>query len=115
MSFGFISAQHFTSDKAAIRSSAPTALVAINYRKDFDSSLKQKFAAIYSKAVDVSYPDATAIVLSAVADSTLGYKDIIKDVAFLQDARKKLSLPEDIESIVLLYQKAHSIILLTGN
>ena len=99
MSFGFISDQLFSSDIAIIKSSAASALVAINHRKNFDGLLKGKFAAIYRKAIDDGYPDVIAIVSSAMADSTLGYKDVIKDVTFLHDARKKLSLPEDVESI----------------
>ena len=35
-------------------------------------------------------------------DSTLGYKSVIKDFSFLKEARNKLSLPKDFESIVPL-------------
>ncbi len=102
MSFGFISEQLFSSDIPVIKSNAASALVAINYRKNFDGTLKEKFAAIYRKAVDGGDPAVIAIVSSALADSTLGYKKIVNDITFLLEARKKLSLPEHIESIVPL-------------
>jgi len=102
MSFGFVSEQLFSADIPVIRSSAASALVAINYRKNFDSSLKEKFAAIYRKSVDLGDPAVIAIVCAAMADSTLGYKDVIGDLTFLLEARRKLSLPEHIESILPL-------------
>ena len=102
MSFGFISEQLFSSVIPVIKSTAASALVAINYRKNFDGALKEKFAAIYRKAVDEGDPAVIAIVSSTLADSTLGYKSIVKDITFLLEARKKLRLPEHIESIVPL-------------
>jgi cyclophilin family peptidyl-prolyl cis-trans isomerase len=111
MSFGFVSEQLFTSEVPVIKSSAASALVAVNYRKNFDTSLKEKFATIYREAVEGGDPAVIAIVSSALADSTLGYKDIFKDITFLLEARKKLSLPEHIESIVPLDA---AIVYLTG-
>ena len=102
MSFGFISEQLFSSDIPVIKSSAASAIVSINHRKNFDNLLKEKFATIYRKAIDGGDPAVIAIVSSALADSTLGYKDTIKDITFLIEARKRLSLPEHIESIVPL-------------
>lgn len=102
MSFGFVSEQLFASDIPVVTTSAANALVDINHQNNFDSGLREKFAAIYRKAVSLGDPAVIGIISSALADSTLGYKNVITDVSFLIEARQKLRLPEHIESIVPL-------------
>lgn len=102
MFFGFIEEQLLTSDIPVIKSAAASSLVAINYRKNFDGSLKEKFAAIYRKEIEKGDPATIAIICSALADSTLEYKNVLIDFSFLLEARKKLSLPKHIETIVPL-------------
>jgi cyclophilin family peptidyl-prolyl cis-trans isomerase len=102
MLFGFIEEQLLTSDIPVIKSAAASTLVAINRRKNFDSSLKEKFATIYRKEIENGDPATIAIICSALADSTLGYKSVLRDFSFLLEARKKLSLPKHIETIVPL-------------
>jgi cyclophilin family peptidyl-prolyl cis-trans isomerase/HEAT repeat protein len=101
MSFGFIQEQMFESDLPLIKSAAAGSLVVINRRKNFDSQLlTKKFATIYRKAIEDGDPAIIAIVCDALADSTLGYRNVIKDVSFLLDAKMKLSLPRHVETIV---------------
>ena len=102
MLFGFIEEQLLTSDIPVIRSAAANTLVAINGRKNFDHSLKYKFAAIYREEIENGDPATIAIICSALADSTLGYKSVLRDFSFLLEARKKLSLPKHIETIAPL-------------
>lgn len=101
MSFGFISEQ-LSSEVPVIKSSAANALVNINRLKNFDVSLKEKFADIYRKGIGGGDPAVIAVISSALADSTLSYREVIKDITFLHDAREQLSLPEHIETIVPL-------------
>ena len=102
MLFGFIEEQLLTSDIPVIKSAAASTLVAINRRKNFDSSLKEKFATIYRKEIEKGDPATIAIICSALADSTLEYKSVLRNFSFLLEARKKLSLPKHIETIVPL-------------
>jgi cyclophilin family peptidyl-prolyl cis-trans isomerase/HEAT repeat protein len=102
MSFGFVAEQLLNADVPIIRTSAAGTLVAINMRKNFDRALTEKFAAIYQQAIDTGDPAMIGIISTALADSALGYKKVLKDFTFLYEARKKLSLPKHIESIVPL-------------
>lgn len=99
MMYIFIEEQLLTADTPVVRSSAANTLVAMNYDKKFEPSLKKQFAAIYIKAVQTGDAAVIGTVAGALTDSTLGYKAIIKDYTFLYDAKKKLSLPKDNEAL----------------
>jgi cyclophilin family peptidyl-prolyl cis-trans isomerase/HEAT repeat protein len=99
ISYGFVADQLFHSDIPVIKSSAAGALVAMNHHKNFDPALRRKFAACYSTALHSGDPGVIGIIATALADSSLGYKDEISDFSFLYAARKKLSLPKDIEAV----------------
>lgn len=99
MMYTFIEEQLLAADTPVVRSSAATALVAMNYDKKFEPSLKKHFAAIYQKAVQTGDAAVIGTVADALTDSTLGYKAIITDYTFLYDAKKKLSLPKDNEAL----------------
>ena len=102
MSFGFIQEQLTATDIPVIKTAAANSLVSLNYQKNFNAALKEKFAAIYRKAVEDGDPGVIATVCSALADSALGYRGVINDITFLIEAKKKLSLPMHIETIVPL-------------
>jgi cyclophilin family peptidyl-prolyl cis-trans isomerase len=74
----------------------------MNYHKNFESSLRPVFAEIYKAALAHGDVAITAIIAEALADSLLQYKSTIKDFAFLYNAKKKLSLPKDLEGLVAL-------------
>jgi cyclophilin family peptidyl-prolyl cis-trans isomerase/HEAT repeat protein len=99
MSVGFIAETLRKADVPVVRSAAANALVQINYRKNFDPSLKKRFADIYREALRVGDVAVTATVADALADSVLGYRDVISDIFFLQEAKQKLSFPRDREAI----------------
>ena len=99
MMYKFVEEQLLAADTPVVRSSAATALVAMNYDKKFDPSLKKQFAATYQKAVQTGDAAVIGTVAGALTDSTLGYKAVIKDYTFLYDAKKKLSLPKDNEAL----------------
>lgn len=105
MSYGFVREQLLKNNEPVIKVSAALALVGMNYRKDFDQSLKSQFASVYHEAINEGDPAVIGILADALSDSTLGYKTVITDYGFLKDALQKLSLPKDFESIMPL-QKA---------
>ena len=101
-SYGFVQKQLLERDEPVIKSSAASALVAMNYHKNFDSSLAGSFAIIYQQAIQDGDAAVVGIISGALSDSTLNYKMTIKDFNFLKEARHKLTLPKDYESVVPL-------------
>ncbi len=85
-----------------IKTSAAAALVDINGHEQFDKSLSHIFARYYEEAIGSGDMAVIGIVCSALADSALNYRSIIKDFSFLKRAKDKLSLPRDYESVVPL-------------
>ncbi len=102
MSYGFVKEQLVKSNEPILKVSAALALVGMNTNKNFDTALRSQFAKIYEEAIADGDAAVIGIVANALADSTLGYKSVIKDFNFLKEARNKLSLPKDFESIVPL-------------
>lgn len=102
MSFGFIAEALRKADVPVVKSAAANALVQINYRKNFDPSLKKRFADIYVKAIGMGDVAVTGIIAGALADSVLGYQAVINDISFLQNAKQALSLPRDHEALLSL-------------
>ncbi|HEY3402104.1 MAG TPA: peptidylprolyl isomerase [Ohtaekwangia sp.] len=99
MSYEFVQEQIFKADTPVVRSAAASALIAINYHKNFDSSLKQRFAEIYQKAMELNDLAVIGTIAGALGDSTLRYITILKDFTFLYRAKEKLSLPRDNEAL----------------
>lgn len=92
------------SNTPVVRTSAASALVGMNYLNKNNNDLISVFARYYEEAIRAGDAAVIGIIAAALADSTLGYKAIITDFNFLKEARKKLSLPKDNESIVPLEQ-----------
>jgi cyclophilin family peptidyl-prolyl cis-trans isomerase/HEAT repeat protein len=99
MSFGAIQQELMTTDTPVVKTAAASALVALNYRKNFQPSLKPRFADLYRNAILQGDPGVIGIVAAALADSTLGYRDVIADFSFLKNAREKLLLPRDGDAV----------------
>lgn len=99
LTYSFISEQLSNSTIPVIKSSAAGALVSINRHKEFGKELQERFVDVYKKALESGDAAVMGTIASALADSTLGYKNIIKDFTFLYDARNKLSLPKDNEAL----------------
>ena len=98
----FVKEQLVKSNEPVLKVSAALALVGMNTNKNFDTALRSQFAKIYQDAMADGDVAVIGIVANTLADSTLGYKSVIKDFNFLKEARNKLSLPKDFESIVPL-------------
>ncbi|MFZ6012872.1 MAG: peptidylprolyl isomerase [Bacteroidota bacterium] len=96
---GFIEEELFKADTLVVKSTAAAALVSINRGQKFKSALRAHFADIYKKAIETGDAAVIGTVSAALADSVLGYRNVIKDFSFLYDAKKKLSLPRDNESL----------------
>ncbi len=102
MSYGFVKEQLLKSHEPVLKVSAALALVGMNANKNFNGALRLQFAEAYKDALADGDIAVVGIVASTLGDSTLGYKSVIKDFSFLKEARNKLSLPKDFESIVPL-------------
>ena len=97
--FSFIKEEINSTKSLIVKTTAAQALVDVNRDKKFPASLKIEFAEIYLRAIEGGDPGVIGIVAGALADSTLGYKELIKDVRALQMAKTKLGLPKDIEAL----------------
>lgn len=98
-SIDFIEQELMKADTPIIRSSAAAAIVFFNRSKKFRPALKIRFVEIFKKAMQTGDPAVIGITASALADSSLGYRDIVKDFSFLKEAKQKLSLPKDNEAL----------------
>jgi cyclophilin family peptidyl-prolyl cis-trans isomerase/HEAT repeat protein len=99
LAYDFINKQLHQSKVPVIQSTAAGALVSINQNKEFNAGLQKIFVNIYKSALETGDFAVIGTIAGALADSTLGYKKIIKDYSFLYEAKKKLSLPKDIEAL----------------
>jgi cyclophilin family peptidyl-prolyl cis-trans isomerase len=97
-SYEFVRDQLLQSDVPVIKSTAASALVAINRHKNFPTDLKSPFANLYIQAVQTGDP-AVIVITGALTDTALGYKALISDPGFLHAAKQKLSLPKDNEAL----------------
>jgi cyclophilin family peptidyl-prolyl cis-trans isomerase len=102
MSYGFVNEQLVKSNEPILKVSAALALTGMNTNKNFDTALRPRFAKIYEAAIADGDAAVIGIIANVLSDSTLGYKSVILDFNFLKQARNKLSLPKDFESIVPL-------------
>lgn len=98
-SHSFLAKALIESKIPVIKTSAAHALATLNRINQFNSELKPVFATTYKNALLDADPGVIGIIASCLADSTLDYKSVIKDYSFLQEAKKKLTLPKDYEAI----------------
>lgn len=98
-SFSFIKEELGSSGSLVQKTSAAQAIVDINRNRRFPSAWKSEFVQIYLSAIEAGDPGVIGIIAGAIADSTLGYKELIKDASILKSAKSKLSLPKDIEAL----------------
>ncbi len=95
----FIYNELMRADSAAVRTAAALALTEINRHKDFEPRLRRTFADYYKNALGLGDPAVIAIVTETIADPVLDYNQTFTDISFLREARNKLHLPKDIESL----------------
>lgn len=101
-SYAFLQQQLLQSEEPVIKSSAAAALVAMNYHKDFDPTMAGSFAKFYVQAIQDGDAAVIGIISGALADSALNYRATITNFDFLKQARQKLKLPKDYESVIPL-------------
>ena len=78
--------------------SAASAIVAIN-RRVKEGISKKEFLRIYELAIAQGDVAVIGIISSALTNESLHYKEEVKDLSFLYNAKAKFSLPKDIESL----------------
>lgn len=98
-SYEFIAGELLHSTSYVVKSTAAQSLVTMSQKPGFSESLKKKFAEIYQQAILTGDPGVIGIISAALTNPASGYNKIISDVTFLQEAKKKLTLPKDIEAL----------------
>ena len=101
-SWSFVNAEFQKADTPVVKGAALSALVSINRDKNFSPSWKRNFLGIYTAAIESGDPALISTAADAIADSTLGYRALITDAAFLVRAREKLKLPRDADALAPL-------------
>lgn len=96
-SFEFIKQAVLTPSSLVINTSAAQALVALNQKAT--KEMFTAFGAAYREAILSGDPGVIGIVCSALKEPGLGFKDLIQDFSFLQQAKSKLQLPKDVEAL----------------
>jgi cyclophilin family peptidyl-prolyl cis-trans isomerase/HEAT repeat protein len=97
--YSFIGDELMASKIFVIQTAAAQALSDINHNKGFETKLKKEFSILYEKAILRGDAGVIGIVAATLSDPALGYKETISDFSFLIEAKKKLSLPKDIEAL----------------
>jgi cyclophilin family peptidyl-prolyl cis-trans isomerase/HEAT repeat protein len=99
-SFEFVAGELRSTKSVIIRSGAASTLVAMNYSRNFTPEHKSRFVTLCRSILE-SQDDPAVIgsLAGALSDSTLGYRQLIKDPGFLYTAKDKLRMPEHIEAL----------------
>ncbi len=95
----FIGNELIESQEPLIVSAAASAMVACNNAKDFTENQKAIFLNWYQLALKEGDAAVIGIVAQVLGDSTKQFKPLIKNLDFLREAKMKLSLPKDNESL----------------
>lgn len=98
----FIEERLFNEKDLVAKTAAAEALVSLNRRKDFPISKRKHFAEVYQKAVAEGDPAVITTIATAMADSTLAYKNVVTDYRFLTTARTRLVPIQDDEAITAI-------------
>jgi cyclophilin family peptidyl-prolyl cis-trans isomerase/HEAT repeat protein len=99
MAFAFVRDELTHADTAAVRTAAALALTEMNRSKTFVDALRPDFIDAYRAAIALGDLGVTSVVCEALSDPELGYKPLIKDWQFLYDAKNRLKLPADNETL----------------
>jgi cyclophilin family peptidyl-prolyl cis-trans isomerase/HEAT repeat protein len=99
MQYSFVKEQLLTSEVPVVRSSSATALGEMNRHRDFEPPMQNAFLEIYKAALKSGDLAVIGIIASTLMDPKLGYKELVKDITFLYEAKNMLNLPRDIEAL----------------
>jgi cyclophilin family peptidyl-prolyl cis-trans isomerase/HEAT repeat protein len=97
--FPFIRDQLLAGNAFVIESSAAEGLTTIDRRKKYSEAHRAEFVAAYQRAIAAGDPAVTGIVCQALSDPALGYKKVLRNLDFLYQAKKRMTVPRDIESL----------------
>jgi cyclophilin family peptidyl-prolyl cis-trans isomerase/HEAT repeat protein len=97
--FDFIEEQLLKADTPVIRTAAASALASMNSLKEFSKEYKIRFSEICKTRMPMGDPAVIGTFAATLADSSLNYRSVISDFDFLYQAKKRLSLPKDIEAL----------------
>lgn len=98
--YDFAAAELNDADTAIIRSTAAATLVSMRQSKGLSTQLRRSFAELFRTLMQSQDdPAVLGTIASALADSTLGHRNLIRDTAFLHAAKEKLRLPEHVETL----------------
>lgn len=87
-------------DTAIVRTAAASTLVGMNKSENFDKSVTPQFGSLYRDLIR-SQSDRAVLgtIATALADSSLAYRKVLRDASFLHQAKKRLQLPEHFEAL----------------
>jgi cyclophilin family peptidyl-prolyl cis-trans isomerase/HEAT repeat protein len=91
--------QYDAAEVKVMKSAAANAINQMNHRQKDQA---QKFLLIYQKIIADGDQGGIIAACSALRDTTLGFKKIITDLSFLEQAKSKLQLPRDYETYIPL-------------
>jgi cyclophilin family peptidyl-prolyl cis-trans isomerase/3-methyladenine DNA glycosylase AlkD len=91
-----------TTEIPAIRTAAAQFIVGLNYELADNVNDRTMFLDHYARGISLGDLAVTGLFTNALADSTLGFRDVVTDLSFLYEARDKFSLPRDYESYLPL-------------
>lgn len=96
---GFLHEQLIKADTPVVRTAAAAALVAINRSEKFNPAWRQVFLNFYKEGINTGDAAVIGTYAAALTDPRLGYRDVVRDISFLLDAKARLSLPKDNEAL----------------
>jgi cyclophilin family peptidyl-prolyl cis-trans isomerase/HEAT repeat protein len=103
LAYRYVEQELRTEGTELVRSAAAATLVGMNRSSHFTKNLLLHFAKIYTDIVGSDEdPAVLGSIATALMDSTLGYRDILKNPDFLYAAKSKLKLPAHYESLQLV-------------
>lgn len=85
-----------------IKSSAAGVLVAMNREERLTPDLRRQFLDVYMRGIATGDVAVIGVFTDALADTALHYRELVTDISFLHEAKRRLSLPRDYESSVPL-------------
>ena len=107
--YKFIYKNGFTNKEPVLRTASMEALGIIAADKDFDKNfglgrkqVKRELSQYFASVINGDDPAMMAVVAGVLADSTLLYKDEYDNSSFLHVAKRKLKLPQELETYYAL-------------
>ena len=98
--YTFVTAQLRAADTSVVRTAAAASLASMTQLKGLTRSQRRSFANLFVNLMQSQEdPAVLGTIAGALADSASGYRDLIGDTTFLHAAKKKLRLPEHVETL----------------